>query len=216
MNTKYQIHGLLLAIALCCSSLLHAQVQFGVKAGMSSADISPKDILIFGLNDARQLKLLVDDSNYGVHLGVFLQIPIGKFFLRPEVLFNSNEVDYQIEDFRLAGNNVFFRSERYQNLDLPILLGTKLAFLRIQGGPVAHVFLDNTSGLFDIDGYSQDFKDTSWGWQAGVGIDIWKFALDFRYEGNFTKYGDHINLFGQDVNFADNANRLLFSVGLNF
>ena len=95
-------------------------------------------------------------------------------------------------------------------------MGIKLGPLRLGAGPVAHVHLNSNSELFDFDGFDQKFKELTWGYQAGIGLDLWKLVLDFRYEGNFNKYGDHLVFFGNTYAFDDNPGQLVASVGFAF
>jgi hypothetical protein len=75
------------------------------------------------------------------------------------------------------------------------------------------MFLSSTSELTDIPGYEQRFQEMTYGWQAGIGFDVWKFLLDLKYEGNFTKYGDHIRVFGNDYDFDSRPGRFLVTLG---
>ena len=77
-------------------------------------------------------------------------------------------------------------------------MGCKFGPLRLMAGPEGHVFLNSTSGLLDIDGYRQDFKGLTLGWQGGVGLDLWNLVVDIRYQGNFNNFGDHITFLGQE------------------
>ena len=54
------------------------------------------------------------------------------------------------------------------------------------------------------------------GWQAGIGLDIWKFSIDMRYEDNFTNFGEHIRFFGTTYAFSDRPSRLIGTVGFRF
>jgi hypothetical protein len=54
------------------------------------------------------------------------------------------------------------------------------------------------------------------GWQGGIGIEIKKFLLDVRYEGNLSKFGNHITVAGQDYSFDDRVSRLVFTLGVAF
>ena len=207
---------LVLALSFCFILTTQAQVKFGIRGGISTSQVEPNDLLILGATDAKELKLAVNDSNYSTHFGLFTQIKIKKFFIQPEVLFNSNSVDYTVTDFRNANVVDLVKNEKFQNLDIPLMLGFKFGALRLQGGPVGHVFLNSTSELFDIEGYSQKFDDMTFGYQAGIGLDLWKFVLDVKYEGNFNKEGDHIVFGGNQYNFDQNPGRLLVSVGFAF
>lgn len=208
----------LIIFSLCVflSQVTFGQFKFGIRGGLNTTDLTPSQLLIKNSNDVSNFSLSVKEANYGIHFGIFTQAQIGNFFIQPEILFNSNSVNYEVDDFSLSGTANFIKNEQFQNLDIPVMLGFKFGPLRLGGGPVAHVFLNSTSELFDFDGYEQDFKELTWGYQAGVGLDIWKFVLDLRYEGNFTKYGDHLVFFGENYQFNDNPSRIIASVGFAF
>ena len=52
--------------------------------------------------------------------------------------------------------------------------------------------------------------------QLGLGFDFGLLTFDLRHEGNFTKYGDHINFFNRKFNFDKAENRLIGTIGLLF
>ncbi len=194
-----------------------AQVKFGIKGGVSAIDIEPSQLAITNTDALNEFGLSIAEADLGVHFGIFTQFRMGKFFIQPEVLFNSNKVNYQIED--ISNNNIATElfSESYQYLDIPVMLGFKFGPLRLNGGPVGHVFINSSSELLDVEGYEQKFNDLTLGYQAGLGLDIGKrLMLDFRYEGNFNNFGDHITFFGQDFQFDDTPGRLIGSIGFKF
>lgn len=192
-----------------------SQVRVGIKGGLASTDVPPGSLVILDQGDVEDFTLSVQDAKYGFHLGFFVQAQLGNFFIQPEVLFNSNSVDYSFEDLQ-GIDPVQIRDENYQYLDIPIMMGVKLGPLRLGAGPVGHLFLDSTSDLFDFEGYDQAFDDLTLGWQAGVGLDLWKLHLDFRYEGNFTDFGNHLVFYGERYTFNEAPSRLIASVGISF
>ena len=206
----------LLVLCLLATQLSFAQFKIGVRTGISTTDVSPSQLLIKNSRDLDEFGLSVKEANYGLHFGIFVQGKIGNFFIQPEVLFNSNSVDYNIEDLSFQGTGSIIKNESFQHLDIPVMLGVKFGPLRLQAGPVAHVFLDSTSELFDFANYEQNFDDITFGYQAGIGLDIWKFVLDFKYEGNFQKYGDHLVFFGNQYQFDDSPGRMVASLGFAF
>lgn len=208
----------LMLLSLCIFSfqMVNAQFKFGVRGGLSTLDVSANKLIVKNKNDIKQFGLSVRDANYGVHLGFFAQAKIGKFFIQPEVLFNSNSVEYALEDFSDAQVISTLKKESFQNLDLPIMVGAKFGPLRLQGGPVGHVYINNKSDLFDIPGYSQNFDKMTWGYQAGIGLDLWKIIIDVKYEGSFNDFGDHIEFDGKGYSFDDAPGRFIASVGIAF
>ena len=207
---------MLFSICILSLQLANAQFKIGVKGGLSTMDVPSNELIIKNKDDIKQLGVSVQDANYGVHLGLFMQAQIGKFFIQPEALFNSNSVNYSLTDFTDAHVVSKLKKESYQNLDLPIMVGAKFGPLRLQGGPVGHLHINSKSELFDIDGYSQKFDNMTWGYQAGIGLDLWKVIIDLKYEGSFQKYGDHMVFDGKSYSFDDNPGRFIASIGIAF
>ncbi len=194
-----------------------SQTRFGIKAGINTVDVDKKEIQIFDSEGREQLKLAIEEANYGINIGLFLQAKSKRFFFQPEVIYNSNSTDYKLDTLDGVGgylDGVF--QEKYQNLDIPIMMGLRFDFLRIGVGPVGHVFLNSTSDLLDFPGYEQDFKNLTLGYQAGMGIDFWSINIDLRYEGNFTEYGDHFRFFGTEVPFSTKPARFIGTIGITF
>jgi len=203
-NLIFAIFALLLANT--------AQAQFfglGLKGGLNTQINHPDDITIGNGGDPK-LNFGVDGRNFGTQFGAYMRFG-KKFFVQPEVLFNSNKIDYKIG---ASGVGEVIKNEKYQFLDIPVLMGVKLGPVRLQAGPVGHYFLKSTSELTDFDGYEARFKQITWGWQGGLNIGFKRISLDLRYEGNFSKQGNHITFFGDQYNFSESPARLI--VGLNF
>lgn len=200
----------------CSSLMLNAQIKLGLRVGVNTSSLSQENLDILDNSGFNQLKVALEEAKYGLHGGLVIQIGMGNFMIQPEVLFNSNEIDYKVSDVQTGFADKILK-EKYQYLDIPLLLGYKLGgFLRLHAGPVGHVYLSNTSELTDISGYAQKFKEFTWGWQGGFGLDIGKLMIDLRYEGDFSKYGDHFEFFGDKYAFDQSPARFLISLGYLF
>jgi hypothetical protein len=186
------------------------RIRFGLRAGLSTYNLESAHA------DQNDFSISVKDAKYGYHLGIFARGHIGeRFYFQPELLFNSNTVDFTVND--LSDNLVDkVLDEKYQNLDIPVMLGWKLGPLRLQGGPVGHLHIASSSELDAVDGYKQKFSNFNLGYQAGVGLDIWRFLFDLRYEGNFTKFGDHMTVGGEEIKFSKSPARWVLSAGFSF
>lgn len=202
--------NLFLAI-ICLAFATTAQAQFfslGLKGGLNTQVNHPDDFTV-GSGDT-SFNFGLDGRKFGTQFGMYMRF--GKrIFIQPEVLFNSNRSDFRIGESS-AGEVI--KNEKYQYLDFPLLLGAKLGPVRFQAGPVGHYFLNSRSELVDFKGYEARFKQMTWGWQGGLNVGFKRISLDFRYEGNFSKQGDHITFFGNQYQFSDAPAR--FIVGLNF
>jgi hypothetical protein len=198
--------------------MLHAQMKFGIQGGLNTTQIDPGKLVILDQDDREDFELAVNRARYGYHLGVFFQAQADFLFIQPAIWFRSSSVDYTINDVQDSSlSNVL--TERYQYLDIPILLGLKLGPLRIGCGPVGHIYINSTSELFDtdpVDGYEQQFEDMTVGYIAGLGLDIWNFHLDLNYEGSFNRFGDHFTFFGEEYAFDNSPSRLIATIGISF
>lgn len=202
---------LLVALTLLCTVPAFSQLRFGLKVGGSTTEVDAKDIEV-----GNQLDIHLKEVNFGIHGGLVIRAQLGKVLIQPEVLFNSNSADYKVTDFTNSNAVDQIKTEKFQYLDIPILLGYKLGPLRLMAGPEGHVFINSSSELTDFDNYDEKFKSMTWSYLAGVGLDLWSLMLDVRYEGNFQKYGEHIRFGNQQFNFADTPSRWTFSVGFLF
>jgi hypothetical protein len=193
-----------------------SQVRPGIKFGISTPDVSPRDFLVHNNQGADFYQIAAVKARYGVHAGAFIQMQIGGFFIQPEILYNSTSVDYQIEFlFKKDMDPENFR-DSYRHIDFPVLLGLKSGPVRLGVGPVGHIRLDQDSGFSAYEGYIPVGEELTWGWQAGLGLDFWKLHVDIRYEGNFNKLGDHLSFFGNTYDFDTNNNRMIASLGFSF
>ena len=190
-----------------------AQVKFGIKGGISTNNINGA-ITLKSKTDSFRLAII--DAKYGYNLGVFIKAELGPIFVRPELMLNSNKVTYSLKN--LAKTNAdTLRSETYTNLDIPLIFGTKLGPLKLVFGPVAHIHLDSNSDFSSISGWKDNFAVAKWGAQIGILANLGEHvSLDFKYEGNFFKFGDNITYEGKNYEFAKTPKRFLVGVGYTF
>ncbi len=204
---------LLVALSLCFALPAFSQVKFGLKVGGSTTSVDAKPFEVE--NGVDSLRVALKDANYGIHGGIVIRALIKKkFLIQPEVLFNSNSVDYKVTELDNLTEQI--KTEKFQYLDIPILLGVKLGPLRLMAGPEGHIFINNTSELTDFSTYKDKFDDMTISWLGGAGLDIWNLMLDVRYEGGLQRFGDHIRFGNQQFDFADRPSRWTFSVGFLF
>ncbi len=196
------------AFLLLFCNTANAQFSFGLKGGVNTQVAKPQDIVI-GSGDST-FNLGVDKFKFGTQFGAFVRIG-GTVFIQPELLFNSNKTDYRIKENSLGE---VIKNEKYQYLDLPVLVGFKAGPVRFMGGPVGHIFLNSNSELTDFKGYSARFKQMNWGWQAGLNVGAGRFSFDLRYEGNFNNQGDHLTFFGDQYQFSNTPSRLILGVNI--
>ncbi|RLD22103.1 MAG: hypothetical protein DRI69_02180 [Bacteroidetes bacterium] len=202
-----------------------AQLRTGVKGGISALYVNADDVTILDTMGIPEYQLGIANTKIALHIGFFVQADLGKyFFLQPEFLFNSQTVTYLFTDIDDPDREIL-KDENYQTLDFPLIMGLRLGQLRIGAGPVGHLNMNLNTEIDDPvdededfvnESYTTSFQTLTWGFQAGVGVDIWQLHLDARYEGNFEEFGDHMNFYGQPYSFGVRSSRLVISVGISF
>jgi hypothetical protein len=217
MNSIQDLRFISILVLLCLlGHLTNAQVRPGIKFGLSTTDVSARDFTVTDENDVTLYEIFVEKAKYGVHAGGFVQFQMGSFFIQPEVLYNSSNVEYKIDSFYSQGmvTNIF--KDTYRHIDFPLMVGLKLGAVRLGVGPVGHIFLSNNGIFGNYENFEVFFDELRWGYQAGVGLDFWKLHIDARYEGNFSETSDHFTFFGEDYYFDTGKSRLIASLGFSF
>lgn len=201
--------------ALTLTLPLAAQFKAGIRAGLSTFDVSDEQLTFANGEGIKDLGLSLENANYNFHAGLWMRFG-NTLYLQPEFLLNTSKVTYELSDFGNLNTYGGLFSEQYLHLDIPVLVGLKLGPVRLNAGPVGHIFLDGTSELNNLEGFEKDFRDMTLGWQGGLGLDIGRLTFDFRYEGNLQRFGDQLQVFGESVEFTDRPSRLIGSVGYRF
>jgi hypothetical protein len=210
-----------IVIVLCFITSAFSQgVKWGPRIGVSTSQVSPKQLIVKDQIGLDTFILELKNANYGLNAGLFLRLESKKaFFFQTELHFSTSTTEYGIDSLGSAAQNIV--SETYYDLNLPVHVGmkfgVKLVKFRIQGGPILSKNLGgNTNINTIITDYKQAFNDLNVGWQAGIGLDVWKITFDVRYEGDFGKYANHMQFFGEDIAFDDRERLLKFSLGWKF
>ena len=193
---NYQLAILTLCIIFFAGSA-SAQITLGPRIGMSSSQVKIDRTTDNGL------ELETGDRVVGFHVGAFARISLLGLYVQPEILFTSAGGEVELTD--ASGTRDQILEYDLNKLDIPVMAGTKIAFFRLQAGPVFSFLLD--------DGFSAsedvNLNNAVVGYQAGIGLDISKLVIDVKYEGNLSKVGDRI----EGINVDQRANQFLLSVG---
>jgi hypothetical protein len=177
--------------------IISAQPVFnlGLKGGLTQSD--------FSLNRENYTA----EKILSYHAGAFGRLGWGRIFVQPEAYFNSRGG----EIFQESNNPVDVASKfDFTTVDVPLLAGIKLIKggvfnLRAMGGPL---FSFVTSR--DVEGPrfgADSFRDNFYGWQYGVGIDLWFITLDARFENSR-------NSVIQTSDFNARSNTFMLSAGI--
>jgi hypothetical protein len=201
--------SLLLILAVVMVASAGSQVRFGLRGGVNTAYFNAKDVIT---DDGMRLET-INDATVGFHLGVMGQINFLNMFIQPELLFSSIGSDIRVRD--IQGEAVSqIRSQTYNKLDLPILVGTRFGPARVGIGPVGTIMLSTNSDLNEL-GYREKFNSATFGFQVGAGLDVLGIlAVDIKYEGNLSRLGSGITVAGQQRDFDLRSRQLILSIGI--
>ncbi len=153
------------------SILAQPVLDLGIKAGLNNSKVT------FRKSE------FTSESILKTHIGAFGRVGFGNIYVQPEVYFSAKGGEV-LE----SGPNASERVARFDfnNVDVPLLLGFKLidgesSNVRIMAGPVFSFIA--SKDVDDHDNFSQQYlKDHYFGYQYGVGVDVWNFFLDVRME----------------------------------
>ena len=129
-------------------------------------------------------------SSYYAGLALRVNIPVLPIYVQPEL-------DYMWHNYtnEALGENT---SATFNTMRAPVLVGVGLggnAFkIRANAGPVFDFGAVGDNNFAGWEEFGKTFEKSTVSWTAGLGLDISKLSIDFRYNGEFAD---------QDVNFEN-------------
>jgi hypothetical protein len=188
-----------------------SQVKFGIKAGASTNTV-PEYNSVTGSTTITSLK----NAAWGYHAGIFIRAELGPVYLQPEAYFSSNTYEYNVNS---TVNQVLKQS--FNRLEIPVLVGLKFGPIRLNAGPTATVPIGTPKALVNDPNFNDLYRGTSFGYQAGLGIDILNtITLDARYGGSLSgRFGNSVQVGGTGgttFRLDDRQPSLIFSLGIMF
>ncbi|MEA4985641.1 hypothetical protein SDC9_37804 [bioreactor metagenome] len=189
-------------------TIVSAQFNFGLKAGYNSS-LSLKNLSSLS-NGSYTMDNVKSEMWNNFQAGAFARVFINKFYIQPEILYSVQKKEYELkqvlidEDTRRDVNTYM----NISNVEVPILLGYKLLDLKVLNvrafaGPRFTMnsgsslqYENLTEEQITTAGLVQDFKDSQVSIDAGVGVDLFMFALDARVNliQDFQKTSDLKNI----------------------
>ncbi len=195
--------------------------RFGLKGGVNLSNIRGNDLSLGSGGSAFNFK---DNSNRSTGFvgGVFMRFG-RNFYIQPEFLFSQKGGTFNAYKDGLT-NEEGKVDVRFSNCDVPVLIGGRIGkVFRINVGPVASLRLTNNGKIGDSfrnytgeNAQDEYNNNVTFGYQAGVGLDLGRLSLDVRYEGNLndvvsiqygnqntaTQFGRQSNLWQATVGFS--------------
>ncbi len=201
---------IVIVLALVLATPLFSQVKFGLKAG-ASTDFTFTNQTFQG-TDFEVILQKAKDAEWGFQGGVFMRASFAGLYIQPELILATATNSVTYEDVEAGGAPVVY-NQKFNKLNIPVLLGVKVGPLRINAGPAASVMISDPKEIIE----GATYKRATFGYQAGLGFDLLKrLTFDLRYEGNLNQFGDEIEIRGQNFKLDDRTGALLVQVGLIF
>jgi hypothetical protein len=187
--------------------------KIGIKGGIGFSSIKMDDIT--GIQDGSDAyDLITGDGVMGYHIGLQSRIKVAMIFIQPELYFNAGGgTVQQVVD----GGATEILNVKFNRIDIPVLVGVKLGPARINVGPVGSFVLSETNDLTDLEPNFEMFTSAmTWGYQAGLGLDISKLSIDVRYEGSLSALGESFSVGGVDFPLDARPSQWIISLGFWF
>jgi len=100
-----------------------------------------------------------------------------------------------------------------------IMVGLKFGPARVGIGPVGSFVVKDevVTSIAEIEPDASIFTSSmTWGFQAGIGLDLSKISLDVRYEGALNKLGDSFDVGTSNFKLDARPSQWVFSLGFWF
>jgi hypothetical protein len=194
-----------------------SQINFGLKAGLSTTSITMEDVKQITSSGTQYTVEKLKGANYGFHGGLFVRLNISKLYIQPELLFSNRTNEYNVSNISTGLLDSIVK-QKFNKLDIPVMVGVKFGPLRLNAGPSATLLINSPADLIKDPDFKTIYSRMTFGYQAGIGLDLLKkLTIDLRYEGSLKKYQNKIeNLIGTSVALDDRPNAFLLSVGYMF
>lgn len=214
MNTTNYLSRISLAVLLIFTTTAVTSAQFlrlGPKVGISSSKVQVDERFSY---EGDQVSYETGDAVLGFHIGMFGRVSIASFSIQPELLFTSAGGKIVVTE---EGETSDMRELKYNKVDFPIMVAKSFGKnFRIQVGPSFSFLLSDDARNVDLrDELSQNYKDATVGYQAGIGLDLGDLSIDLKYEGNLSKFGNSVTFGGESFNTDMRTSQFILSVGLN-
>jgi hypothetical protein len=183
--------------ALIFLSALQANAQFnrklifvGIKGGANFSQLQTEGLTISRPGASVQDFFKNNSANRtGYMVGAYARIG-RKLFIQPEVLLSSKGGTFEI--FKNGSPSPVNVDVKFSQIDVPVLVGFKLGPLRFNAGPMASLNVSQGSQLgealkvYTTQNINKTIQQATFGYQAGIGLDIRSFNIDLRYESGLS------------------------------
>lgn len=131
--------------------------------------------------DGADLGIANADKDFGYQLGFLARFNLPILYIQPELMYTSHRFTMNLEGDASAKVSM-------KNLELPVMVGMKIAFLRVMAGPVFNLMNDTKNKLKKTSmAVTADITRPLVSYQLGAGIELGHIGFDVRYGGQFKR-----------------------------
>ena len=122
------------------------------------------------------------DNDFGYQLGLVARVSLPLIYVQPELTYASHR-------FTMDLGTDAQTKVRVNNFELPILVGWKIAFIRLFAAPVFTLSNATNSKLTrnSTTAITAEMTKPTLGYQVGGGLELGHINLDMRYGGQFKR-----------------------------
>ena len=191
--------ALIVLVTLSSLSVYAQKNGFGIKGGLSSTQVNFEGE-----------QLVPSDAQMGYHLGVFARFGGVGFFVQPEVLFTQTSGKFKLELPPVSSISPTQYEAKFNRLDVPVMAGFRMfKIIRVMAGPIASFNIDSSLKNAGQTVQNIDFKNATFGYQTGVGVDLGNLSIEGKYEGGLSRFTENVGSYTTD----NRLNQWVLSVG---
>ena len=159
---------IVIALVVLVSIPAFSQFKFGLKAGVSTTNLSMADLKTVTSGNTSYTVDAVTAAKYGFHGGAFVRLTLFGIYLQPELLFTTRTNEYTVNQLNANGSLTLLPvvKQNFNKLDIPVMLGLKLGPLRVNAGPVGSLLINSPKALISNPDYKNNYSRITIGYQA--------------------------------------------------
>jgi hypothetical protein len=198
MKNNYLLIISIFLIIILAADKSYSQINYGIKIGANFDNIGD-------INNTTTFKKNIQTASIAsAHLGIYAQLKIVDFYIRPEMQISQSK-----------SNILTLDQIKINKVEIPILIGYNIfGPISIFTGPIFQNIISIKSNSLNFGNYTNSF---TMGLQIGSRIDVGKFGLGFRFERGFTD--NEIEILGNnnlDIEAYSDIRPKLWSVSVTY
>ncbi len=198
MKNNYLLFISIFLIIISTKSNLYSQADYGIKIGLNFDNIGD-------IKSTSSFKNSIETATIAsAHLGMYVQLKIADFYIRPELQISQNKSDILTLD-----------QIEINKLEVPVLIGYNLfGPVSVFSGPIFQNIISINGQSLNFGNYTNNFTI---GLQIGSRINFGKLGLGFRFERGFTD--NEIEILGNnnlDIEAYSNIRPKLWSLSITY